>query len=182
MDRHHFWSISSTKKSNACPEFIIFFVLPFFPTFLSTKTNGSENYLAQKQLLWIHIPGGIVKCRNCYQVERSNSLLSTLPLSKLQHNQTRGRMTAGWLWFSTFALFLLTSTFPQMLTQTYPRQASQNQSDQLLHVWKRRGTVTVSYVGTAGIQNGPYRHAGINDVFTHAEEDAVEMISKFDRL
>lgn len=37
-------------------------------------------------------------------------------------------------------------------------------------------------MGTAGIQNGPYGYTGINDIFTHAEEDAVEMISEFDRL
>lgn len=35
---------------------------------------------------------------------------------------------------------------------------------------------------TASIQNSPYRYTGINDIFTHAEEYAVEMISKFDRL
>lgn len=72
--------------------------------------------------------------------------------------------------------------FPQTLTQTYPRQASQNQSDQLLHIWKRRGTVAVPYVGTAGIQNSPYRHTGINDILTHAQQDAVEMVSKLDGL
>lgn len=37
-------------------------------------------------------------------------------------------------------------------------------------------------MSTAGIQNGPYRYSGINDVFTHTKEDAVEMISKLDRL
>lgn len=71
---------------------------------------------------------------------------------------------------------------PQTLTQTYPRQASQNQSDQLLHIGERRGTVAVPYVGTAGIQNSPHRHTGVNDIFTHAQEDAVEMVSKLDRL
>lgn len=72
--------------------------------------------------------------------------------------------------------------FPQMLTQTYPRQASQNQSDQLLHVRERRGTVAVPDVGTAGIQNSPNRHTGINDILTHAQEDAVEVVSKLDGL
>lgn len=91
-----------------------------------------------------------------------------------------------WLHSDSELALLLSSCspllFPQMLTQTYPRQASQNQSDQLLHVWERRGTVAVPDVGTAGIQNSPYRHTGINDIFTHAQQYAVEMVSELDRL
>lgn len=164
------------------PEFIMVFVLPFFPTLLSMKTNSSQNYLPQKQQSWIHIPGGTVECTNCYRGRKGILSFQHSPLSKLQHHKTRGRMTAEWLWITSFALFLLISIILQMLTETYPRQASQNQSDQLFHVWKRRGTVTVPYVGAASIQNSPYRYTGINDIFTHAEEYAVEMISKFDRL
>lgn len=37
-------------------------------------------------------------------------------------------------------------------------------------------------MGTAGIQNSPYRHTGINDILTHAQQDAVEMVSKLDGL
>lgn len=37
-------------------------------------------------------------------------------------------------------------------------------------------------MGTASIQNSPYRYTGVNAIFTHAEEYAVEMVSKFYRL
>lgn len=91
-----------------------------------------------------------------------------------------------WLHSDSELALLLSSCspllFPQMLTQTYPREASQNQSDQLLHVWERRGTVAVPDVGTASIQDSPYRHTGINDIFTHAQQYAVEMVSELDRL
>lgn len=146
------------------------------------KTNSSQNQIPQNQHSWMHITGGIIKCTNCYKGREAILSFQHSSLSKLQHSKIRGRMTAEWLWISTFALFLLISIIPQMLTQTYPRQASQNQSDQLFHIWKRRGTVTVPYVGTASIQNSPYRYTGINDIFAHAEKYAVEMISKFDRL
>lgn len=67
-------------------------------------------------------------------------------------------------------------------TVAYPRKISQNQFYQLLHIGKWRCTIAISDVGTASIQNSPNRNSSINNVFTHSKQDAVEMISKLDRL
>lgn len=37
-------------------------------------------------------------------------------------------------------------------------------------------------MGAAGIQDSPYRHTGVNDILTHAQEDAVQVVSKLDGL
>lgn len=53
------------------------------------KTNSSQYYLPQKQQSWMHIPGGIVKCTNCYKGREAILSFQHSPLSKLQHSKTR---------------------------------------------------------------------------------------------
>lgn len=67
-------------------------------------------------------------------------------------------------------------------TVAYPRKISQNQFYQLFHVGKRRCTIAVPDVGTASIQDSPNRNPSVNNILTHSEQYAVEMISKLDRL
>lgn len=67
-------------------------------------------------------------------------------------------------------------------TVAYPRKVSQNQFYQLFHIGKRRCTIAVPNVGTAGIQDRPNRNSSINNILTHSKQYAVEMISKLDRL
>lgn len=64
----------------------------------------------------------------------------------------------------------------------YPRKISQNQFYQLFHVGKWRRTIAVPNVGTASIQDSPNRNPSVNNILTHSKQDAVEMISKLDRL
>lgn len=67
-------------------------------------------------------------------------------------------------------------------TAAYPRKISQNQFYQLFHVGKWRCTIAIPNVGTAGIQHSPHRNPRVDDILTHSKQDAVEMISKLDRL